>query len=116
RPLICMFGRGRARPAGAACWLVLDTAVARCVPATIGSGRVGLEPTSGIGTVRAGYTLAEAGRGKPLASGTRSVQAPYDIPVQDFAAERAARDAENRAARELAELLRLVVGQELARR
>jgi LPS-assembly lipoprotein len=36
--------------------------------------------------------------------------------VQDFAAERAARDAENRAARELAELLRLVVGQELARR
>jgi LPS-assembly lipoprotein len=114
--LIFMFGGGQGRPASPAYRLVLETAVSRSVPATINTGRVSLEPTSGIVTVRAAYTLAEAGTGKPVASGTRSVQAPYDIPVQDFAAERAARDAENRAARELAELLRLVVGQELARR
>ena len=34
---------------------------------------------------------------------------------EDFAAARALRDAENRAARELAELLRIVVAQDLAR-
>ena len=113
--LIFLFGGGQGQPASPAYRLTLDTTVSRSVPATISTRNINLDPTSGIVTVQAAYTLAEAGTGKPIASGTRSVQAPYDIPAQDFAAERAVRDAENRAARELAELLRLVVGQELAR-
>ena len=113
--LIFLFGGGQGQPASPAYRLTLATTVSQSVPATINTGRVNLEPTAGVVTVGATYTLTEAGTGKPIASGTRSVQAPYDIPVQDFAAARAVRDAENRAARELAELLRLVVGQELAR-
>jgi LPS-assembly lipoprotein len=91
--LIFLFGGGQGQPAAPAWRLTLDTTVTRSVPATVSTRNINLD-----------------------ASGRRSVQAPYDIPAQDFAASRAVRDAENRAARELAELLRLVVGQELARR
>jgi LPS-assembly lipoprotein len=52
---------------------------------------------------------------KPVASGRRQITSQYDIPNQEFAAYRAQRDAENRAARELAELVRLAVAQDLAR-
>jgi LPS-assembly lipoprotein len=40
----------------------------------------------------------------------------YDISTQQFAAYRALRDAEDRAARELADLLRLAIAQDLAKR
>ena len=114
--LIFMFGGGQGQPASPAYRLTLATTATTSVPATINTSRVSLEPTAGVVTVATDYVLAEAGTGRQVARGRRSVQAPYDIPVQDFAAARAVRDAENRAARELAELLRLVVGQELARR
>ena len=114
--LIFLFGGGQGQPAAPAWRLTLDTTVTRSVPATVSTRNINLDPTSGVIRVRAAYVLADAATGAQIASGTRSVQAPYDIPAQDFAASRAVRDAENRAARELAELLRLVVGQELARR
>lgn len=113
--LIFMFGGGQGQPAAPAWNLKLDTSVTNSVPSTVTVGRRSLEPTAGILTVRAAYTLSEAQTGKVVASGRRSVQSPYDIPAQDFAADRAVRDAENRAARELAELLRIVVAQDLAR-
>jgi LPS-assembly lipoprotein len=50
-----------------------------------------------------------------VASGTRQFVSSYDVPRQEFAALRAKRDAENRAARELAELIRLAVAQDLTR-
>lgn len=113
--LIFLFGGGQSQPAAPAWRLALDTTVVKSVPATINVGRDSLEPTAGILTVRAAYTLTDAATGDTVASGARSVQSPYDIPAQGFAEARAVRDAENRAARELAELLRIVVAQELAR-
>ncbi|MGB6116863.1 MAG: LPS assembly lipoprotein LptE [Mesorhizobium sp.] len=71
------------------------------------------EPTSAIMTVTSIYRLTETATGKVLATGKRSVGSSYDIPQQEFAALRAVRDAENRAARELADLLRLAIAQDL---
>ena len=113
--LIFMFGGGQGRPAQPDHRLELSTTASQSVSASVNTGRVSLEPTSGIMVVTAAYTLRDAHSGDVVAQGTRSVQAPYDIPAQDFAARRAVRDAENRAARELAELLRLVVAQALER-
>lgn len=111
--LIFQFGGGKGQPASPAYRLGLETRVTRSVPATINTGRISLEPTAGTVTVRANYTLTDISTGKVLARGNRSVQAPYDIPAQEFAARRAVLNAEDRAARELAQLLNLVVAQEL---
>jgi LPS-assembly lipoprotein len=71
------------------------------------------EPTAAIETVRASYSLRDAD-GTVVATGQRQFMASYDVPRQEFAAVRAKIDAENRAARELAELLRLALAQDLA--
>ena len=53
--------------------------------------------------------------GKRIAAGKRNVSASFDRPRQEFARLRAERDAENRAARELAELLRLAIAQDMSK-
>lgn len=113
--LIFMFGGGQGRPAQPVHRLDLTTTAYATVLTTVNTGRINLEPTAGTMTVAADYRLTEIATGRLVAQGERSVQAPYDIPAQEFAARRAVRDAENRAARELAELLRLVVAQDLER-
>jgi LPS-assembly lipoprotein len=72
------------------------------------------EPTAAIETVRASYSLADSS-GTVVATGKRQFSASYDVPRQEFAALRARIDAENRAARELAELLRLAIAHDMAR-
>jgi len=67
-------------------------------------------------TVSADYNLTKADTGETLASGKRSAVAMVDFPTQEFAKLRAIRDAENRSARELAELIRADVASALARR
>jgi LPS-assembly lipoprotein len=74
------------------------------------------EPTAGTVTLTAAYTLREAGTGKVVSTGRRSISSSFDRPSQEFASYRAQIDAENRAARELAELLRLALAQDLAKR
>lgn len=72
------------------------------------------QPTAGIVTLQSSYTLTDAGTGEKIASGQRSVSADFDRPRQEFAQARAERNAQDRAARELAELLRLALAQDLA--
>jgi LPS-assembly lipoprotein len=72
------------------------------------------EPTAAVETVRASYTLVDA-KGKVVATGNRQFAASYDVPRQEFAAVRAQLDAENRAARELADLLRLAIAQDISK-
>lgn len=74
------------------------------------------EPTAGSVTLTAAYVLTDAKTGKEVARGRRSISSSFDRPRQEFATYRAQIDAENRAARELAELLRLAIAQDLARR
>jgi LPS-assembly lipoprotein len=73
-------------------------------------------PRAGRIIVSADYNLMRTDSGETVASGRRSAVALVDFPVQEFAKLRAVRDAENRAARELAELIRADVATALSRR
>lgn len=73
------------------------------------------EPTAGTVTLTAAYTLTDAKTGVVIGTGKRSIPASFDKPVQEFASYRAQIDAENRAARELADLLRLSIAQDLVK-
>lgn len=111
--LIFLLGGGSGEPANPAYSLELRTSAVNSRAADVNTPKVTLEPTAGVMTVRSRYRLRDARSGEVISEGVRSMQAPYDIPAQEFAALRAIRDAENRAARELAELIRLVIAQEL---
>ncbi|TCQ25126.1 LPS assembly lipoprotein LptE [Rhizobium sp. PP-CC-3G-465] len=56
--------------------------------------------------IEADYNLTRVDTGKTVKSGHRKAVALVDFPIQEFAKLRAIRDAENRAARELAEVIR----------
>jgi LPS-assembly lipoprotein len=71
------------------------------------------QPTSGTVIMTSDYVLRNAATGETVASGRRSVSADFDQPRQEFANDRAERNAQDRAARELAELLRLSLAQNL---
>jgi LPS-assembly lipoprotein len=65
--------------------------------------------------VKADYNLTKIGTGETIKSGNRSAVALVDFPVQEFAKVRAIRDGENRAAKELAELIRADIAAALSR-
>ena len=111
--LIFLLGGGRGEPANPVYRLQLATTSHVSRGPSISVSEVTLEPSSGFVAMRSDYTLVETATARVISAGTRAVQAPFDNPGQNFAAQRAVRDAENRAARELAEVLRLVVAQEL---
>ncbi|MER9872208.1 LPS assembly lipoprotein LptE [Mesorhizobium sp. M0195] len=71
------------------------------------------EPTAGTVTLTANYVLSDAKTGTVIARGKRSIPSSYDRPRQEFASYRAQINAENRAARELADVLRLSIAQDL---
>lgn len=71
---------------------------------------------SGRVTVTADYNLTRSDSGETVVSGKRSAVAMMDFPTQEFGKVRSVRDAENRGARELAELIRADVAAALARR
>lgn len=73
------------------------------------------EPTASTVTMVGSYAIKRARTGEVVATGRRQVTSSFDVPRQEYAALRAQRDAENRAARELAELLRLAVAQDIIR-
>src|SRR5262245_15700068 len=112
--LIFLFGGGKGEPANPS--YTLDLAVSAISEATtniqINNQN---EPTSAILTVKATYKLTDTS-GNVVTTGNRQFTASYDVPRQEFAAVRAQRDAENRAARELAELIQMTLGQELSKR
>jgi LPS-assembly lipoprotein len=111
--LIFMFGGGRGEPVTAAYNMELqvrsrDTGVLVSPADDVArAGRI---------VMTADYNLTLVESGETLRSGKRQVVALVDFPVQEFAKLRAIRDAENRAARELAELIRADVATVLARR
>jgi LPS-assembly lipoprotein len=73
-------------------------------------------PTAALMTLISTYLLRDAETGETISSGRRQISSSYDVPNQEFAALRAQRNAEDRAARELAELLRLALAQDLSNR
>lgn len=73
-------------------------------------------PTAGTLRMTGSYVVKDLVTGEVVVSGKREVSSSYDQPLQQFAALRARRDAENRAARELAELLKLDIAQRMVTR
>ena len=112
--LIFLLNGGAAQPANPAYTLELGVFSQNDITAVVQQTK-DTEPTAGSIIVTSAYRLTEAATGRIIASGRRSIASSYDIPRQEFAAIRAERDAQNRAARELAELMRHTVAQELDR-
>lgn len=71
------------------------------------------ETTAGFVTVTASYTLIDTSNQKRLSSGSRKASAYFDRTSQIFANQRAVRDAENRAGKEVAEKLRFALALDL---
>jgi LPS-assembly lipoprotein len=111
--LIFLFGGGKGQPAVPRYTLSLVVVAVTDSTATIQVNDQD-EPTAAILTAHAGYKLTDS-TGRVVGAGDRQFTSSYDVPRQEFAAVRAQIDAENRAARELAELVRLAVAQDLAR-
>jgi LPS-assembly lipoprotein len=72
-------------------------------------------PRAGRVELRADFTLKRHGTEEILRTGKRRAVALVDYPTQEFAKIRATRDAENRAALELAELMRADIAAWLGR-
>ncbi|TPK78073.1 LPS assembly lipoprotein LptE [Mesorhizobium sp. B2-4-17] len=113
--LIFVFGRGAGEPASPLYSLDLGVTEAVESSALVQVGTDEDEPTAGSVTLTAGYTLTDARTGAVIAVGKRAITSSFDKPRQEFASYRAQIDAENRAARELAEALQLSIAQDLAR-
>jgi LPS-assembly lipoprotein len=73
------------------------------------------EDTAARMTVTADYVLKSTSTGETVKSGSRFVDAQLDLPSQKFAQERAKLDAENRAARQVAALVRADIVAALSR-
>jgi len=113
--LIFLLGRGQGNPDAGAYTLKLAVTSYSTAAAVVQVSTTTQSPTSSLLTMSASYTLTDSVTGAVIATGRRQVSSAYDVPTQQFAALRSQRDAENRAARELAELLHLAVAQDLSR-
>lgn len=112
--LIFLLNGGSGEPASASYKLELGVTkrvatVAAITPAT-GESR----GTAGAVVMASNYSISDAVTGTQVAKGSRQVTASFDAPSQQFARLRAERDAEDRAARELAEALKLAIAADLA--
>lgn len=112
--LIFLFNRGAGQPAAAAYTLTLVVTALHESAAVVQVGDDN-EPTAGTVTMTASYSLAGTSSGEVIATGRRQITSSYDVPRQEFAAYRARLNAEDRAARELAELLNLAIAQDLSK-
>ncbi len=72
------------------------------------------QPSAGSVVLTSLYQLKDAS-GSVVSSGKRTAIASFDRPLQQYASLRAQRDAENRAARELAEILKLALAADLSK-
>ena len=112
--LIFLFNGGSGQPAASAYTLTLVVTALHESAAVVQVGDDN-EPTAGTVTLTARYVLTSTTGGQTIDSGQRQIVTSYDVPRQEFAAYRARLDAEDRAARELADLLNLAIAQDLAK-
>ena len=71
--------------------------------------------TAGSVKITASYEIYDFQKKKIIFRGTRNSSAAYDKTNQNFASSRAQRDAQNRAAREVAEQLRFAISSDFNR-
>ncbi|QKV19841.1 LPS assembly lipoprotein LptE [Oricola thermophila] len=113
--LIFLLSGGAGQPSDAAYELTLD-ASARSAGALLSqSSTSDGEPTARTVTVTASYDLVRIADGSTVSSRNATASASFDVSLQEFANIRAERDAENRAAREVAEQLHALIAADLKR-
>ena len=113
--LIFLLSGGAGQPADPSLMLDLNVTSTTTSGATVQIATDN-EPSAGTVTMKAKYTLRVAATGDVVSNGNRVTAASFDRLRQEFATLRAELDAENRAARELAELLRLAIVHDLEKR
>lgn len=112
--LIFLFGRGAGQSGtGRYSMNLIVTALHESVARVRIANESDLSPTAGTVTLVASYTVTDTDTGQTVSNGTREITTSYDNPRQEFAAMRAKRDAENRGARELAQIIQLAVAQQM---
>ncbi|PRD43869.1 hypothetical protein C5748_08415 [Phyllobacterium phragmitis] len=115
--LIFLLSGGAGEPANPAYRMSLGVASSTTAAVRVNVGdatdKTG-RPSAGTVRVTSRYLLRDMA-GKPVAKGTRVVSSSFDRPRQEFANLRAERDAQDRAAQELAEQLMLAVAQDLSK-
>lgn len=111
--LIFGLAGGAGEPANPAYRLALGLQMQNlsAVEVDVGDAKEG-RPSAGTVRMTSNYVLRD-NTGKVVASGRRQVSASYDRPRQEFANLRAQRDAQQRAAKELAQFLLLSLAQDV---
>ncbi|MGH6761179.1 MAG: LPS assembly lipoprotein LptE [Phyllobacterium sp.] len=116
--LIFLLGGGAGEPASPAYRVTMtvtsETTSAAQVQSADTTRREG-QPTAGTVQLSAVYSIMDAATTKPVANGFRTVYSSFDRPRQPYAELRAERDAQDRAARELAQQLHLAIAQNLSK-
>jgi LPS-assembly lipoprotein len=74
------------------------------------------DTTAGTVTVNVSYDIVDLASHQQISNGRRVGRAAYDRTGQSFANERAQRDAENRAAQNAAEQIRLAIAADMSKR
>jgi LPS-assembly lipoprotein len=113
--LIFLLAGGQGNPEAGTYTLDLTVTSFSSAAAVVQVSTTTQSPTSSLLTMTGLYRLVESATGRVVATGRRQISSAYDVPTQQFAALRSQRDAENRAARELAELLHLAIAQDLSK-
>lgn len=113
--LIFLFGGGQGEPASPRYSLDLRVTSIREAAAMRQVTRGENEPTAATVTLNGTYVLTRNEDGKVIGQGSRQIMSSFDVPRQSFGEMRAEIDAQNRAARELAQLLQLAISQDLTR-
>lgn len=111
--LVFAFGQGSGEPANAE--YRLDLSAAGSASGVLPTGAQNDFSAARV-TATGTYRLLVAETGEEVAVGSRSTIALLDYPAQGYSNMRAVRDAENRAARELAALIRADIAAKLAAR
>lgn len=116
--LIFLFGGGAGEPANPAYELDLRvasaTSAAAIAPVSGNPYDNAGVATAGTVTLTGAYTVTDTATQKTVAKGKRTAMASFDRPPQQYATLRAERNAQDRAARELAEELHLAIAQDLS--
>ncbi|MFZ2103728.1 MAG: LPS assembly lipoprotein LptE, partial [Oricola sp.] len=113
--LIFMMNGGSGQPANPAYTLSLKVTSVKENTLIVQTTSTDGEPTTRTVMVTANYELRRASDDASVARRRANASTSYDVSYQEFANTRAARDAENRAAREVAGQLRALIAADLSR-
>lgn len=113
--LIFLLSGGQGNPQGAPYELELRISGRSTATAIVQVDNTTQASTQSLYNMTGTFVLRDTVGGEVVVTDTVRVSSGYDVPSQRFAAQRAFRDAQDRAGRELAQLIQIRLAQALAR-